>query len=232
MFVLPNGEGENTKLCADLVKGSAGSLQLEVVVLVDVTGKNSGLQGTLSARSISRADQDVESVGLVGNKGEVLDGAVLLIGNVQDHLFRGNDVTLDLIRGSSGDGAAVEQGSGFGDSLLNLNVAVSNLDQAQSSLGSVVSGANDIGSGTLNGLSGVRVDDNGMTVGGNVSINVSAQFTMFNAKDKSARCRWAIEVLFLLSHHFYLHLDNIASTQDVLISSLTSRGVVFHAVVN
>lgn len=145
---------------------------------MNVAREDSGLHGTLAAGTVSRADQDVEGVGLVGDKDKVLDGAVLLIRNVHDHLLRGNNVTLDLVRGSSGDGAAVEEGSSLGDCLLDLNVVVTNLHQTESGLSGKVSSADDIGSASLNGSSGVGVDNSGVTVGGHVTIDVSSQFTI------------------------------------------------------
>lgn len=177
---IPSSEGEHAKLGRDLVEGSTCRLELQVVVLVDVACIDSGLAGTLAAGAVASADQDVESVSLVGAEDKVLNGAVLLIGHVKDHLLGGNHIALNLVRGSAHNGGTVEQSSSLSDRLLNLNVAVSNLHQAQGSLGSEMGGADNIGSATDDGLGGVGVDDDGVSVGGHVSINVSAQFTIFS----------------------------------------------------
>lgn len=174
---LPSREGEDAERCADLVESGAGRLELQVVVLVDVTGKDGGLDSTLSAGTVARADQDVEGVGLVGDKDKVLHRAVLLIGHVEDHLLSGNHVALDLVRGSSSNGAAVEERSSLGDRLLNLNISVSDLHQSQGSLGSKVGGADNIRSTTLHWRSWVGVDHDGVAVGGNVTIDVCTQLT-------------------------------------------------------
>lgn len=175
---IPNGEGEDAKVVADLVEGGTSRLELQVVVLVNVAREDSGLHGALAAGTVSRTDQDVEGVSFIGDKDKVLNRAVLLIGDVHDHLLRGNDVTLDLVRGGSGDRAAVEEGSGLGNRLLDLNVVVANLHQTESSLGSEVGSADDIGSASLNGGSGVGVDDSGVAVSSHVTINMSSQFTI------------------------------------------------------
>lgn len=177
-------EGELTELLGDLGEDDTGGLHLEGVVggglLVD-----GGARGVVLDLTIARRDHNVDTVDLVLGEGALLKVGALALGGVEnDLLLAVNDVLLLLVREHALDGLAAVGGSNALDVVGNGGVGVTGADQADSGLGSLVGGHEDISLLALDGVLLRGTDNNGGGGNGTVSVDLGTKLTNRISKSK------------------------------------------------
>lgn len=170
-------EGELTELLGDLGEDNTGSLHLERVVggglLVD-----GGARGVVLDLALTGGDHDVDAVDLVLGEGALLEIGALALGRVEDDLLLAiNDVLLLLVRKHALDGLAAVGGSNALNVVGDGGVGVTGTDQADSGLGSLVGGHEDISLLALDGVLLRGTNNNGGGGNSTVSVDLGTELT-------------------------------------------------------
>ena len=122
-------------------------------------------------------DENVDTVDLALLKGGRVVVALELGGGVEeDALLAVGDVLLVLAREHASDGNAVKLLGDLANNVGDVPVLVAGLDGAHGSLGGLVGGLDDIGSGALV----LGTEDDGLGVGDGVAVNLDTELDLDN----------------------------------------------------
>ena len=177
IFERSDREGKGRVFLGHLGEESSRVLALQVILVFNFSLVNGCSEVSFSGLSLTSGDHHLEQEDISGHEFALLNSSlwVVLVGN---GIIAVDDVSLEFMGEHAINGGALELLTNFGNGFSDGDIGSLLENESLGSSEASISTLEDLGLLSLEGLAGVSRDENGVSQGSNISIQVAAELDL------------------------------------------------------